>query len=225
MRILLCGVLTIVIAGALPAQKTVSPGKERWSIKTSVPEGTDLSKPGTLIPLAKFLTLPEPPDVKTNDHRYQDKRIPRASDSGFAEGEIVRTSGWLRLVAGEPDGDFHIQISETPDTFENCLVVEVPKDDEVFVAASPEVLKAAREVRAFVISRLLRGADPTGRTLVMQGRAYVEVTGQLFFDDAHVGQNAKGQYRGKSIAHQQLPSKTVWEIHPVTKMVFAPRPQ
>jgi hypothetical protein len=49
--------------------------------------------------------------------------------------------------------------------------------------------------------------------------------GQLFFDDAHVAQTMKGVYRGKSINKKQLPSKTVWEIHPITNMVFVSKPK
>jgi hypothetical protein len=128
-------------------------------------------------------------------------------------------------VAGEPDGDYHIEISETPDTFDNCLVVEVPKDDPAFVTNSPDVLAAARVVRDFVKARLLTGADPTGKVLIMQRPPFVQVTGQLFFDDAHVAQTAKGDYRGKSINKKQLPSKTVWEIHPITQLIFAAIPK
>jgi hypothetical protein len=207
------------------AQKPVSPGKERWPIKTSLPAGADLNKPGVLIPLSDFLMLPNPPGVKTNEARYQAAHIPKAEGAKFSEGQIVRTKGYIRLVAGEPDGDYHIQVSETPDTFDNCLVVEVPKDDPEFVANSPEVLAAAKIVRDFVKTRMLAGGDPTGRVLIMIHPPFVEVTGQLFFDDAHVAQTEKGIYRGKSIHKRQLPSKTVWEIHPVTKMEFSRVPR
>jgi hypothetical protein len=59
----------------------------------------------------------------------------------------------------------------------------------------------------------------------MQRPPFVQVTGQLFFDDAHVAQTAKGDYRGKSINKKQLPSKTVWEIHPITQLIFAAIPK
>ncbi len=220
------GVSILLLFQLVPAaQKPVSPGKERWPIKTSVVEGTELQRPGTLIPLTDFLALPEPPGVRDNDPRYQSARIPKPDGAKFAEGQIVRTRGYIRLVAGEPDGDYHMQLSETPDTFDNSLVVEVPKDDLAFIANSPEVLAAAKTVRAFVTARLLKGGDPTGRVMVIQHPTYVEVAGQLFFDDAHVAQTAQGKYRGKSINKRQLPSKTVWEIHPVTSMTFAPAPK
>ncbi len=207
------------------AQGPVLPGKERWAIKTSIPNGTDIKKPGEMIPLSDFLALPNPPSVKNNDPRYQSSRIPKPEGIRIPEGQIVRTEGYIRLVAGEPDGDYHIQVSETPDTFDNCLVVEVPKDDPEFVANSPEVLAAAKIVRDFVRARLLAARDPTGRVLIMKHPPYVEVTGQLFFDDAHLAETEKGNYRGKFINGRQLPSKTVWEIHPITKIAFASKPK
>jgi hypothetical protein len=57
MRYLLIALLAFTLAPA--AGKEPSPGSEksRWPIKTSVPEGTDPSKPGKLIKLDDFLTM------------------------------------------------------------------------------------------------------------------------------------------------------------------------
>lgn len=208
----------------LVAAADVKPGSpvSRWSIKTSLPDGTDLSRPGTALSLDDMLALPPAAESRTKE--YQDKRYPKTAGAKAGEGDIVHTTGWIRLVAGEPDGDFHIQITTTLDTFDNCLVIEVPRDDSAFVAQSPEVLSAARTVRDFVITQLLKGQDPTGKVMVI-GKAYVEVAGQLFFDSEHQAAMAKGVYRGKSIHGRQLPSRTSWEIHPITSIAFAPRPE
>ena len=64
-------------------------------------------------------------------------------------------------MAGEEDGDYHIQISETNDTFDNCLVVEVPKDDPVFVENSPDLVTASKAVRAFIIISITSAARET----------------------------------------------------------------
>jgi hypothetical protein len=56
--------------------------------------------------------------------------------------------------------------------------------------------------------------------MVIQHPVYVEVTGQLFYDDAHVAQTAKEENREKQINKRQLPSDTVWEIHPVIRVAF-----
>jgi hypothetical protein len=117
-----------------------------------------------------------------------------------------------------------MQITSTLDTFENCLIVEVPRDAPEFVEASPEVVAAAKTVREFLIGKVLRGVDPTGKTMVI-GKAFVEVSGQLFFDSEHQAAMTSGIFRGKAIKGTPMPSKTSWEIHPVTAIGFAPRPE
>jgi len=54
------------------------PGKARWPIKTSVPEGADLDhpKPVDLTGLIDATKLPEAPGVTNNDARFEDARIP-----------------------------------------------------------------------------------------------------------------------------------------------------
>lgn len=194
--------------------------KARWPIKTSLPPHTDLTKPAALIPLADFLALA--PAAEHMSTEFESALFPKTSGAKFGDGDLVRTQGFVRLVAGEDDGDFHIQISETNDTFDNCLVVEVPKDDPEFVKDAA-IMPAIKGVRDFVTTQLKTG-DPTGRVVRIVGPAYVEVTGQLFFDAEHQAAMAKGVFRGKSINGKQLPSKTSWEIHPIVKMAFAPKP-
>jgi hypothetical protein len=221
--LVLLGLVTLALP-PLPAED-LKPGsiKARWPIKTSVPADAKLDKPGTLLPLADFLALTPAAEHATTD--FQTKRYPKADGGKFAEGQIVRTRGYMRVVAGEPDGDYHIQISETNDTFEDCLVVEVPKDDAVFVENDKPVVEAAKSVRGFVMARITKGKDPVGHVMAIKGPAYVEVTGQLFFDSEHQAGMAKGVFRGKSINGKQLPSKTSWEIHPITNLAFAPVPK
>jgi hypothetical protein len=206
------------------AAAELKPGsvKARWPIKTSLPADANLAKPGSLISLSDFLALTAAAEHATTD--FEKVRYPKAAGAKFGEGQIVRTRGFLRIVAGEDDGDYHLQISDTNDTFDNSLVVEVPKDDPVFVESGKTVIDAAKAVRTFVMARISNGVDPTGHILVIKGPAYVEVTGQLFFDSEHQAGMAKGVFRGKSIKGKQLPSKTSWEIHPITNIVFAPRP-
>jgi hypothetical protein len=206
-----------------PADQTLKPGsiKARWPIKTSVAPHTDLKKAGVLLPLADFLALPAAAEHMSAE--FQSALFPKTPGAKFGDGDMVRTRGYVRVVAGEPDGDYHIQITETPETFDNCLVVEVPKDDPEFVKDAG-VSAAAKSVRDFVTTRLKTG-DPKGRVVHIVGPAYVEVTGQLFFDAEHQAAMAKGVFRGKSINGKRLPSKTSWEIHPMTKMAFAPKPQ
>ena len=224
MRYLLIALLAFTLAPA--AEKEPSPGSEksRWPIKTSVPTGIDPSKPGKLIKLDDFLAMK--PAASSLTKEYWDKLFPKIEGAPAADGDIVRTQGYMRLVAQEDDGDFHIQITTKADTTDNCLVVEVPDADPKFIT-SPEVLAAAKDVRDFVIKNILHGQTPKlGSVHVLTGQAYVEVKGQLFFDGEHEGATEKGTYRGKQISKGvQLPSKTTWEIHPITSMKFAAKPQ
>ena len=90
------------------------PGKVRWPIKTSIPEGADPDHP-TRVDLADLIDatkLPDAPGVTKNHAQFQAARIPKFDHPlGVAEGDILSTVGWLHLVAAEADGDYHIQIS------------------------------------------------------------------------------------------------------------------
>jgi hypothetical protein len=200
----------------------VKPGSivARWPIKTSVKSPGDLNETGMMLALTDFLALP--PAAGKMSKTFESALFPKTPGAKFSEGDIVRTRGYIRLVAGESDGDYHMQLTTTPDTFDNCLVVEVPKDDPEFVH-DPGVSAAAKSVRDFVMTQLKTG-DPTGRIVVIVNPTYVEITGQLFFDAEHQAAMAKNIFRGKSIHGKQLPSKTSWEVHPIIKISFAPKP-
>jgi hypothetical protein len=51
----------------------------------------------------------------------------------------------------------------------------------------------------------------------MQHPVYVTVTGILFYDDSHVGDAPRGK--------KGMKAATLWELHPVTAIAFAPAPQ
>jgi hypothetical protein len=218
-------VLLLVVAvqpSLLPQSGAVKPGSiiSRWPIKTGLPPNTVIAKAGALISLTDLLALD--PAAEKMSKQFEDALFPKSQGALFADGQIIRTRGYLRIVAGEPDGDYHVQITATPDTMENSVVVEVPKDDAEFVS-SAELRDAVKTVRQWIVTNLKTG-DPTGRVVRMVHPVYVEVQGQLFFDAEHQSAMEKGVYRGKSINNVQLPSKTCWEIHPVTRVVFAPKP-
>ena len=186
----------------------------RWPIKTSLPSGTSLSH-STTVTYADLVKLDDPPSVTKRDHRYQDVRIPAFPNThGLKEGDIVTVTGWLHLVAGEDDGDYHIQISNSKESQAQCLIVEVPKDDEVFVKAAL-VRERAKTVREFIREKLLKGNKPSSRGSLMRRPPFVAVTGQLFYDDAHVGDAPRGK--------KGCQAETLWEVHPITDMKFAPQ--
>lgn len=194
------------------AAEEVRPGVERWPIKTSIP-----AKPAAkTLTFEQLVALVDPPDVAKNDKRYQSKLIPSFDNPlGVREGDMITMSAWLHLVAGETDGDYHIQVSSSQESGDKCIVIEVPMPEEKFVAS--ESLRAqAEKVRAFIREKLLKGKEPSSTGSVMNHPVFVKITGQLFYDDAHVGEPP----RGKKGMH----AATLWELHPVTDVAFAPKP-
>ena len=148
-----------------------APGKARWPIKTSVPEGADLDHPsradlGDLIDADK---LPDAPGVTKNDARFQDALIPKFDNPlGVTEGNILSTVGWLHLVAAEGDGDYHIQISPAHDDDHGTdfLIVEVPTPETEFVVDT-SLHPRLEAVRSLIRERMLRGSEPSTRGSVL----------------------------------------------------------
>lgn len=207
--------LSVVVLGLLCAKSPVHPGTERWPIKTSVPDGANLDHAKT-VSLDDLLALKDVANVAKNDKRYQDARIPEAAAANLKEGDIVTTTGWLHLVAGETDGDYHIQISGSADSGDHCLIVEVPSPDPEYVKTA-DLRPRFDQVRTLIKSKMLKDKDPAEGGSVMQHPVYVTVTGQLFYDDSHVGDQPRGK--------KGMKAATLWELHPVTAIVFAPKPK
>lgn len=233
MRAALLGLLFAVGASAGHSQTKTSAasrseddlerGSSRWPIKVSVPDGADLDHP-IEVPLANLLSLDPPESVKHRDGGeggvLEDRRIEApvhvASGAILHEGDIIATSGYVTVVAGETDGDFHIQIAERPwddDAYEQtpCLIVEAPGDEERF-GATNDLRKRFAAVRAFVQSNFLDGAYPGAHGVAIKRPARIRVAGQLFADVWHLKKDGSIELRGK----RGQTSTTIWEIHPVT---------
>src|SRR5258707_186237 len=150
MRPLVLIAVFVALTGA--ANKPLKPGVERWPIKTSLPKG--VSAKATTVALADLLALPDAAGVGKNDKRYQSARIPGKAGDKLPEGKLVSTTGYLHLVAGESDGDYHIQISASCTDGNNCLIVEVPDPDPAFTA-SAALQPKAQAVRDFIKTKLL----------------------------------------------------------------------
>lgn len=220
----LCIALWSLFACAVTCSATPLPctkhGEARWPVKTSIPSGA----PTVEMTLGDALSddkLPPLKAVKTNDARYQSSRI---DDQPVKEDTLLTISGWLYLVAFEADDcDFHIQLSPQPRTLtdpptadDNCMIVEVPSG-EYATGISTQV----EAVRDWVVQNLLHNTDPKiGSVHVMQHPVFVTVTGALFYDDDHVYKADHTTGRGK----KGMASKTLWEVHPVISIAFAPKP-
>jgi hypothetical protein len=171
-----------------------------------------MSTGARLMKLSDIIELSDPPGIKMNDSRYEDKIIPAfANKSNLKEGDLVKVKGYLHLVAYETnDDEYHIQISGSKSDGNNCLIVEVPDPKNV----DDKILKGKYEdVRTFIREKILKGKAPGTSGNVIGGTAFVYVTGQLFFDFSHT----HNQVRGK----KGMRSNSLWEIHPIIAMNFA----
>jgi len=198
--------ISIACAFALSAQmpKGMKPGVERWPIKVTAHH---LNETPTDIPFDSIVALPDPDGVKKDDARYQDSFIPSFQNSfHLREGDIVRVSGWLHLVAFETDGDYHIQISNSESSGDHCLIVEVPYPS--YVKSAKKLKKLCATVRASIKKDILKNKEPSTSGTVLKKAVHVTVTGQLFYDDAHVGTPPRGK--------KGMKAATLWELHPVT---------
>ena len=197
----LCGLCLVLAFTKCAEAKEQKPGVERWAIKTTIAKVVNSPTP---IAFDKFVALPDPPSAAHSNKNFQKARYQ-------GEDQIVSVRGYVYLVAGEPDGDYHIQISNSPTSGDGCIVVEVPKDDPVYVP-DKYVREKASAVRQLIRDKLLKGLEPSTGGSVMQRPPYMEFVGSLFFDDAHLGDAP----RGKKGMH----AATLWEIHPVIGVRF-----
>lgn len=205
------------------------PGKDRWSIKTSV--GFDDSSAPIEIPIESFATMANLRGIEKK--KFHDERI----DVGFDvvttdgatvqmhEGDFVSTTGYIRLVAhDENDSDYHVQINQHnggPDTgLTPCLIVEVPHP---MAAKEPGLAAQYAAARKFLRDNFFNGGKPTGG---VARPLKVKVSGQLYFDLHHASDKPgadPGGGRGKSLkkGNPRMKATTCWEIHPVTEIEIA----
>ena len=205
------------VAASAASLPCIKPGTERWPVKTTLPTGAKTMS----LTLDAALNLPRLTNVAKDDARFQSTRITGQPQN---EDTLVTLSGWLYLVGFEADDcDFHIQISPQPRTLsnpptkdDNCIIVEVPSGQY-----ATSIADQVEGVRQWVIDNLLQKAEPKiGNVYVMKSPVFVTVTGALFYDDAHVYMADGTTGRGK----KGMDSKTLWELHPVTSLQFAPKP-
>lgn len=208
-----CFAAILALAPLVPSALTAQckkPGVSRWAVKTSLP-----TKRNRLVALtlAELAALSAPASAEGNKERTT--RYPETVEHNLKEGKLVRVRGWLRLIAVDPDCDYHIQLTPTKTGTTGTVIVEVP-NPEASYEKSAELRDSASAVREFLKTRILKGKDPAGGKGSLIGSAYVEVVGQLFMDAHHLP-HCDG--RGK----QGMAASTCWEVHPVVAMRFAAR--
>lgn len=203
------------LASAGAVRALAAPEVERWPVKTSLRDGANPNRESA-IALSDLLALGLPPGIAHNDRRFQSARIPSFGNLfNVSEGDILTTTGWLWLVASETDGDYHIQISNSRESGDHCLVVEIPNPSPLFTS-DVSLRPVFQTARAFVRDKLLAGREPGEAGTVMQHPAFVRVTGQLFLDTGAIGNAPRGK--------KGMKAATLWELHPVTAIALAPSP-
>ena len=215
-RTLTTSVATLLLAIPAPAlADCTEPGKALWSIKSNVPRGASITR-APMVPLAGLMNLPDPEPVPSPGKLLR-PRIPHFDNAlGIQEGELVRTRGWLRLIATEDnDCEYHLQLTLSA-TSTRSFIIEVAKDDATSIR-SAWVRSKAGKVRAFVRDEVNGGKEPPEGGKTLADPLYVEVVGQLFYDSAH-GKNDK---RGKA----GMPAATLWELHPVVEIKASRAPR
>jgi hypothetical protein len=211
----------------------LAPGIDRWKIKVSAVNFSS-NNAAKAVSLKDLIILPLV-DKEYSSDAYSEILIPEKAGA-FKEGDIISTKGYLHLVALENsstdhrDGDYHIQLTLSPEWGDSCFIVEIPYEEFV---SNPELQSLCKKNRNFIKKKLLKNEnkEPSTRGNIMEHPVYVKVTGQLFYDAIHAGQMrnpdpAKRKYRGKKGGSETpMHSYTAWEIHPVTKIEFAPLPK
>jgi hypothetical protein len=192
----------VLIALCLVAVSTGFSGRprshERWAIKTTYDEA-----PGHAhtIELAALMKLPSPRNVTVT--RYN-RRLIGGSFGGFREGEFVGTTGWLHLAAfSSDDSDYHLQVTSTKQSGNNCVIVEIPDPRN---AASPAI-RAQWSAERKSIDYLCGGKRPPEAGKILSPPVQVRITGQLFYDISHKNPKSRGK--------RMMKAATSWEIHPV----------
>jgi hypothetical protein len=139
------------------------------------------------------------------------------------EQRNVRVRAFIYAASLEDDNDYHVIIGLDPakksPMYLNIEISGLPPK----VSKSLALLKKTRSTyKTFFTHSQVPGMNLPGMNL--PGMSYdfydppipVEVEGSLFFDMSH----ANGQGPGPPSLHKDIP--TIWEIHPVTKIVFEP---
>ena len=172
---------------------------ERWPIKTSYHVLSDKPRKIKLSTLLKLKMPVVPPGEKQKD--YDAKLLPGKSRT-FREGDFVETTGWIHYILHEGDDDYHVQVSGSSQTGDNCVIVEIP---DPVNASDADLRDHWTAARTFIES--LNKGKPAPKSGKAVEAVFVKIRGQLFYDLSHTVNQKRG--RGG------MKAGTIWEIHPV----------
>ena len=129
-----------------------------------------------------------------------------------AENRNVLLRAFLYAASHEADNDFHLMIgrdsASPPHVYMTGEISGLPPQD----SASFARLNAARSA----CKTFFAGLVPTTSYDFYDPPIPIEVEGSLLFDMMH----AHGQGPGPASLRKNIP--TIWEVHPISKIVFEP---
>ena len=133
------------------------------------------------------------------------------SDRVAEEKRNVQVRAFLYAASREDDNDYHLIVGRKPAASPTFMTVEIsglpPKSSKHHAK-----LKAARDA----YTKFFKDGLPGPSYDFYDPPIPVELTGSLFFDMSH----ATGGRPGPKKLRPNIP--TIWEIHPISKVVFEP---
>jgi hypothetical protein len=195
-------ILPLTAPRAMPADNSFG-GTQRKAAKLSIADA----------PIEPFNDVSDLIDTFQDHNTMRGKQIPTTADSDRVDEEKrnVRVRAFLYAASMEGDNDFHLIIGRDPNKAAKYMTAEIsglpPNNSDSF-----DSLDAARTAYFEFFGDGLPGTGydyydpPIG----------VEIEGSLFWDATH----ATGGRPGPQKLRPKMP--VVWEIHPVTKIVFEP---
>lgn len=142
-----------------------------------------------------------------------DQGIPTTANSDRVDEEKrnVRVKAFLYAASAEDDNDFHLIIGRAPNKAAKYMTAEIsglpPSSSDFF-----DTLDEARSAYFEYFGDGLPGTSYDYYDPPIE----IEIEGSLFWDSSH----AHGGRPGPQKLRPKMP--VVWEIHPVTKIVFEP---
>jgi len=154
------------------------------------------------------------PDEEDMTHHNPPITVERTSNRVAEERRNVRVRVFLYAASREDDNDFHLIVGRAPNLQPVYMTMEVsglPPSNNRHRAT----LKQARDdYKAFFQDHPL--GLPSASYDFYDPPIPVEIEGSLFFDMSHVN----GGRPGPQDLRDDIP--TIWEVHPVTRIVFEP---
>jgi len=142
------------------------------------------------------------------------------SDRVKEEKRNVRVRAWLYAASREKDHDFHLILGrepgKTPKKFMTAEVSGLPALGADFRAE----LKVPRDAFKTFFTTSTNGSLPGTGYSFYSPPIPVLVEGSLFYDATHAF--GPGPRPGPASLRPDMP--TIWEIHPISKIVFEPSP-